>query len=82
VDQNQLSGGIWFGKVDTDGDELPDEWEDAHASEGYDKTKASSFSGFPYGDDEEVYVEKKAYGTTGDSSQDWANPGKQSKNKF
>lgn len=82
VDQNWLSGGIWHGKLDSDGDELPDDWEDANASLGYDKNNRFSFTGFPYGDDEEVYCERAAFGTTGDSSKDWANPGKQSKTTF
>jgi hypothetical protein len=82
VDQNWLAGGIWHGKLDTDLDELPDDWEDANSALGFDKTKATSFPTFPYGDDEEVYCERAAYGTTGDAAQDWANPGKQSKNKF
>ena len=82
VDQNWLPGGIWHGKMDTDHDELPDDWEDANAALGFDKTKATSFPTFPYGDDEEVYCERAAYGTTGDASQDWANPGKQSKTTF
>lgn len=82
VDQNWLSGGIWNGKLDSDNDELPDDYEDAHVAEGYNKNNRFSFPTFPYGDDEEVYVEKKAYGTTGVSSEDWANPGKQSKNPF
>jgi len=82
VDQNWLTGGIWHGKLDTDLDELPDDWEDANVALGFDKTKATSFPTFPYGDDEEVYCERAAYSTTGDASQDWANPGKQSKTKF
>ena len=73
---------MWFGKMDFDGDELPDDWEDANASQGYDKNNRYSFSGFPYGDDEEVYCEKGAFGTTGNHNLDWANPGKQSKDKF
>lgn len=82
VDQNWLPGGIWHGKPDSDSDELPDDWEDANAALGYDKNNRWSFTGFPYGDDEEVYCERAAFGTTGDSTKDWANPGKQSKTKF
>lgn len=82
VDQNWLPGGIWHGKADSDGDELPDDWEDANAAIGYDKNNRFSFAGFPYGDDEEVYCEYAALGTTGDATKDWSNPGKQSKNKF
>ena len=82
MDQNWLPGGIWHGKADSDGDELPDDWEDANAAIGYDKNNRFSFAGFPYGDDEEVYCEYAAFGTTGDSTKDWANPGKQSKDKF
>jgi hypothetical protein len=82
VDQNWLAGGIWNGKADSDGDELPDDYEDAHAADGFDKNNRFSFPTFPYGDDEEVYVEKAAYGATGVSDKDWANPGKQSKTQF
>lgn len=82
VDQNWLAGGVWHGKADSDGDELPDDWEDANVAIGYDKNNRFSFAGFPYGDDEEVYCEYSAYGTTGDATKDWANPGKQSKNTF
>jgi len=82
VDQNWLAGGIWHGKADSDGDELPDDWEDANVAIGYDKNNRFSFAGFPYGDDEEVYCEYAANGTTGDASKDWANPGKQSKTQF
>jgi len=81
VDLKWKNGGVWHGKADTDGDELPDEWEDAHATQGFDKTKRESFV-FPYGDDEEVYCEKQANGITGDAAQDWSNPGKQSKTVF
>jgi len=82
VDRNWLQGGIWYGKEDTDGDELPDEWEDENAALGYDKNNRYSFTDFPFGDDEEVYCEHSAFGTKGIESEDWANPGKQSKNKF
>ncbi len=82
VDQNALAGGIWNGKTDTDGDELPDEVEDAMAAQGFDKTKKTTFSPFPYGDDEEVYCEIQAFSARGDATKDWANPGKQSKSKF
>ena len=77
VDQNWLAGGIWNGKLDSDLDELPDDWEDANSVLGFDKTKATSFPTFPYGDDEEVYCERAAYGTTGEALQDWASPGNQ-----
>ena len=82
VDENWLAGGIWFGKMDTDGDELPDDYEDANVGLGFNKNNANSFPGFPYGDDEEVYCERAAFGTTGNANLDWANPGKQSKNPF
>ena len=83
TDLDWLPGGAWFGKTDSDGDELPDDWEDAHTAQGFDKTKASSFTpAFIYGDDEEVWCEMNALGSTGDGSKDWANPGKQSKTVF
>ncbi|GAA5129108.1 hypothetical protein GCM10023212_36650 [Luteolibacter yonseiensis] len=82
VDLNNLSGGTWHGMLDSDLDELPDQWETSNSSLGFDKNNDTSFPGFPYGDDEEVYCERAAYGTTGDASKDWANPGKQTKNKF
>ena len=86
TDLDWLPGGAWYGKADSESpkpDELPDDWEDAHIAQGFDKTRASSFTpAFIYGDDEEVWREMNALGTTGDSSQDWANPGKQSKAAF
>ena len=83
TDLDWLPGGAWFAKTDGDGDELPDDWEDAHTAQGFDKTKASSFTpAFIYGDDEEVWCEMNALGRTGDGSKDWAKPGKQSKTVF
>ena len=82
IDLNWLAGGVWHGKLDSDSDELPDDWEDANVALGYNKNLRWSFPGFPVGDDEEVYCERAAYGTTGESAKDWANPGKQSKTKF
>ena len=68
-------------KLDTDGDELPDDWEDSHA--GFNKHNAYSFSPpFVYGDDEEVWCEMNALNERGCYDKDWANPGKQSHNPY
>ena len=78
TDLDWLAGGAWYGKSDGDHDELPDDWEDAHSSDGFDKTKSSSFTpSFIYGDDEEVWCEMNALTSSGNAGQDWANPGKQ-----
>lgn len=83
TDLNWLPGGEWFGKIDSDGDELPDDWEDEHKSEGFKKELNESFSpDFVYGDDEEVWCEINALKVKGFPKEDWANPGKQSKNVF
>ncbi|MFQ5456418.1 MAG: carboxypeptidase-like regulatory domain-containing protein [Nitrospirota bacterium] len=76
VDANWQQGGIWEGMADSDNDELPDDWENTH--DGFDPNNANSFTGFPYGDDEEVYGEIQGFGQTGTHTKDWANPGKQS----
>ncbi len=82
VDSRWQSGGIWYGQADSDNDELPDTWEETNKNLGFDKNKRYSFSGFPLGDDEEVYCEMHASGQNGDSDNDWANPGKQTDPSF
>lgn len=79
TDEKWLSPtGVWKGKTDTDGDELPDDWENEHASFGFDPNNSYSFPNFLYGDDEEVWCELQAKGKKGNASQNWAWPGKQS----
>ena len=81
TDLDWLPGGTWYMKLDTDGDELPDDWEDSHA--GFNKHNAYSFSPpFVYGDDEEVWCEMNALNERGCYDKDWANPGKQSHNPY
>ena len=81
TDLDWLPGGAWYMKLDTDGDELPDDWEDSHA--GFNKHNAYSFSPpFVYGDDEEVWCEMNALNERGCYDKDWANPGKQSHNPY
>lgn len=83
TDENWLSpNGIWRGKNDNDGDELPDDWEIQNAGLGFDPNNAYSFPGFPYGDDEEVWCELQAQGKSGNSSKDWADPGKNTNPPF
>jgi hypothetical protein len=81
TDLDWLAGGQWFGLTDTDGDELPDDWENlaVRVAQGFIYNNDQSFagSGFPYGDDEEVWCEINAYGGTGVASQDWSKDGKQ-----
>ncbi len=78
VDANNVAGGIWAGKADTDGDELPDEIENGVlAAQRFSSTLATTFVGFPYGDDEEVYGEMQGWGKTGVHANDWGSPGKQ-----
>lgn len=76
TDLDWLPGGVWAGQTDTDGDELPDDWENdpVHVAQGFDANNANSFAGtgFPYGDDEEVWCEIQASGATGVANKDWS----------
>jgi len=81
-DLNWLAGGPWYFKRDTDGDYLPDEWENLYSAHGFDPNKASSFPGFPFGNDEEVWCEMNTYKAKANHSLDWANPGKQSRTVY
>jgi parallel beta-helix repeat protein len=65
------------GGNDRDGDELPNQWEVDNAALGFDPDNATSFPGFPYGDDEEVWCEMVAQNRKGVAANDWANLGKQ-----
>jgi hypothetical protein len=76
-------GGDWNGKDDSDHDKIPDEVEIANAHLGLDRMEPSSFDPpFILGDDQDFWCEVQALGVVGDASKDWANPGKQSKNRF
>lgn len=79
VDLNWLPGGVWHGMLDSDGDELPDDWESEYFFIGFDKNNKFSFPDFPLeGDDEEFFAEIQAFGAKGNPTEDWACPGKQS----
>jgi hypothetical protein len=77
IDNNELNK--WENSDDTDGDYIPDEWEQANEALGFDYKNRYSFPNFPIseGDDEEVYAEIQAVNKKGDASQDWSYQGKQ-----
>ncbi|MBM3200752.1 hypothetical protein FJZ53_07475 [Candidatus Woesearchaeota archaeon] len=78
--------GEWANMEDTDlpeRDWIPDQVEEAHAYLGLNPGTPSSFTPpFWLGNDQEFWCEWKARNAVGDASQDWANPGKQSKNTY
>lgn len=89
VADNWKAGGIWNGKTDTDGDELPDDWEDTYTYKGHKFSKANNDTYnvhlmyahwgdyWSYGD-QEALCRIEENGKVVAAEKDWACPGKQS----
>ncbi|MDD5687227.1 MAG: hypothetical protein PHE88_05275 [Elusimicrobia bacterium] len=76
--------GAWAGKVDTDGDELPDDYETTVSGtnpqnpDTYDVKGIRNNSDYYWYGDQEFMCMKAGNGKKGVASKDWADPGKQS----